>query len=119
MNCVKCGKKTEGTNVFCPECLETMKKYPVKPGTTVHIPTQAERTERKPALPRKERSTEEQLASAQKLVKRLVILSATLATTLAVTLGALVYTLVGDSEPQPQQSPMSRNYTTASPAESE
>ena len=40
MNCMKCGKDTEGDEIFCPECQELMKKYPVKPGTVVHIPTQ-------------------------------------------------------------------------------
>lgn len=40
MNCMKCGKETEGNEVFCPECQELMKQYPVKPGVVVHIPTQ-------------------------------------------------------------------------------
>ena len=40
MNCMKCGKETVGDEIFCPECQELMKKYPVKPGIAVHIPTQ-------------------------------------------------------------------------------
>lgn len=116
MNCVKCGKETAGTNVFCPECLEDMKRYPIKPGTTVHIPARPERTERKQPRVRKERPPEEQITSLHKLVQLLVILVACLATTLTVTLGVLVYTLVGPVEPEPQQTPMSRNYTTTAPA---
>ena len=71
MNCVKCGKKTEGTDVFCPECLETMKRYPVKPGTKIHIPVRPEPAERKQTKTKKEKSPEEQIAALQKLVKLL------------------------------------------------
>ena len=117
MNCVKCGKETEGTNVFCPECLEAMKRYPVKPGTTVHIPARPEPVERKQTRVRKEKPAEEQLASLQKLVKRLVILAVGLATALAVTLGALAYNLVEPAEPETPQTPMGRNYTTSGSAD--
>ena len=116
MNCVKCGKATENTNVFCPECLEGMKQYPVKPDTKIHIPVRAELPERKQPRVRKERSPEEQIASLNKLIQMLVILVACLATTLTVTLGVLVYTLVNMAEPAEQpQSPMGRNYTTSAP----
>ncbi|MBQ7801004.1 MAG: hypothetical protein IJ375_01625 [Oscillospiraceae bacterium] len=40
MNCMKCGKETEQDQIFCPECLAEMEKYPVKPGTVVQIPVQ-------------------------------------------------------------------------------
>lgn len=40
MYCMKCGKETEENEIFCVECLELMKKYPVKPGIVVHIPKQ-------------------------------------------------------------------------------
>ena len=38
MNCMKCGREIEEGSVFCPECLEEMDKYPVKPGTAVLLP---------------------------------------------------------------------------------
>lgn len=115
MNCVKCGKETEGTNVFCPDCLAEMKRYPVKPDTKIQIPARPEIPERKRTRARKERSPEEQIASLHKLVQRLVILTACLATTLAVTLGVLVYTLVDEAVPEQPQMPMGRNYTTSAP----
>ena len=113
MSCVKCGKKVEEGNVFCPECLEDMKQYPVKPGTPVHIPTRPEPAERKPARPRKERTPEEQIASLHKLVQWLVILVVALATTLVVSLGVLVYVVTDAPEAQPAEEPGRRNYTTA------
>lgn len=36
--CLKCGKTASGKAVFCRECLEVMDRYPVRPGTVVHIP---------------------------------------------------------------------------------
>lgn len=38
MHCMKCGRKTEDSHVFCPDCLTEMEKYPVKPGTVVKLP---------------------------------------------------------------------------------
>ena len=39
MNCMKCGRETADDQVFCAGCLEEMERYPVKPGTVVHIPS--------------------------------------------------------------------------------
>ena len=38
MHCMKCGQKTDASHSFCDDCLEEMKKYPVKPGTVVRLP---------------------------------------------------------------------------------
>lgn len=38
MYCLKCGKETDGEQVFCSHCLEVMEQYPVKPGTPVQLP---------------------------------------------------------------------------------
>ncbi len=38
MNCMKCGCEMKESGVFCPNCLEEMGKYPVKPDIKVHIP---------------------------------------------------------------------------------
>ena len=38
MLCMKCGREIEPEQVFCPECLAEMEKYPVKPGTVVQLP---------------------------------------------------------------------------------
>lgn len=38
MNCMKCGVELKNSGVFCEDCLADMKKYPVNPNATVHIP---------------------------------------------------------------------------------
>ena len=42
MNCMKCGRETENDQVFCQDCLQIMKKYPVRPGTVVLLPRRRE-----------------------------------------------------------------------------
>ena len=41
MGCLRCGKETEGSAVFCNECKNGMDDYPIKPGTVVVIPERA------------------------------------------------------------------------------
>lgn len=38
MGCIKCGRDTVSEQVFCPDCLAEMEKYPVRPGTVVQLP---------------------------------------------------------------------------------
>ena len=38
MGCIKCGRETVMEQVFCPDCLTEMEKYPVRPGTVVQLP---------------------------------------------------------------------------------
>ena len=38
MSCLKCGKETQESSVFCGTCLAEMDTYPVKPGTAVQLP---------------------------------------------------------------------------------
>ena len=54
--CMKCGKRTGKTQVFCDECLAVMEKYPVKPDVAIQLP------KRKPLDPDKKPAP---LAAAQ------------------------------------------------------
>lgn len=38
MKCIKCGKDTSGSAVFCDECLDDMARHPVKRGTPLILP---------------------------------------------------------------------------------
>ena len=68
MNCMRCGREILDEQVFCPECLEEMKKCPVRSDTPVRIPRRpdpvAHRTVRKKAPPE-----EEQIRSLKKRVR--------------------------------------------------
>ena len=62
MNCTKCGRDTEENTVFCQRCLETMSKYPVKPGAVIQLP------QRKPASSKKSGSRKRQLTAEEQLL---------------------------------------------------
>lgn len=71
MACLRCGRKTEEGSVFCPECLDAMKEYPVKPGTVVQIPSQlAQPQPVKPPVRRKP-TPEETIRKLKKKLRRL------------------------------------------------
>lgn len=47
MSCIRCGKETDVSQVFCPECLEDMQRHPVKPGTPIQLPNRENRVSTK------------------------------------------------------------------------
>ena len=89
MNCMKCGRETDGEQVFCTECLLDMEKYPVKPGTVVQLPRRVEPSSGKKAHShrRVNLSPEEQVKLLKKRVRLLTFL---LIVTLALA-AALLY----------------------------
>lgn len=38
MSCMRCGKETDESQVFCAECLADMERHPVKSGTPIQLP---------------------------------------------------------------------------------
>ena len=72
MNCMKCGRDIPEGQVFCDECLEDMKKYPVRPGTAVHLPKRpAYSPPRRVISKRKTISPEEKVKKQRKTIRRL------------------------------------------------
>ena len=113
MQCLKCGREIQVGEVFCQECQEEMKRYPVRPGTVVRIPRQPQpkRTpERRPAI------TPER--KIEILTRRTRILGwlLTLAAALVICLGALTLTLLHEDEAGPA---IGQNYSSAVQPEEE
>ena len=72
MNCMKCGREVDESQVFCTECLSEMERYPVKPGTVVQLPVRPKEIPvRKTTRRRPQLSPEEQVKQYR---KRIVIL---------------------------------------------
>ena len=95
MNCMKCGKETAQSQVFCDSCLEVMARYPVAPDTAFQLPQRKNLSADKKALRGKELSPKEALRKQQKLIRRLriALLSAcALVALLLVTLILVLYT---------------------------
>lgn len=86
MYCMKCGREIEEGQVFCANCLKDMAKYPVRPGTAVHLPKRpAYAPIRRVAPKRKALSPEEMVKKQRRLIRRLSI-----ALTVASLLAALM-----------------------------
>ena len=112
VKCLRCGKETGEKSVFCPDCLEEMDRYPVKPGTLIHIPVRPEAEARKAVRRKKELTLEEQLVHSNHLVQALFITVLCLLSALVVS-GILLVMSMSDTVDQPEEtSPQkARNYT--------
>lgn len=81
MQCMKCGRDVSAGQVFCDACLEEMTRYPVRPGTPVHLPDRQDTSQQRRRRPRRARKPEELIAqlrgrSTVKTVLLLVLLAA-------------------------------------------
>ena len=68
MYCMKCGREAENGQVFCPECLETMKQEPVAMNTAVNLPKQPPKN---PAARRQAIHLEDEVRRLEKSGERL------------------------------------------------
>ena len=76
MPCIKCGRKLDEGKTFCPNCLNEMDQYPVKPGTPVLLPQYSQQTPEKPREKKREIKPEEQiqqLKSANRWLKLVTV----------------------------------------------
>jgi hypothetical protein len=106
---MRCGVETSGRQVFCTDCLASMERYPIKPGTPIHLPERQQAAEpRRPVRKKRELTAEEQLPRLQRLVQ---LLAAGLAAALILAgiFGGLLFVELTDEEPQ---HPGARNYST-------
>lgn len=94
MQCMKCGREIPAGDVFCQECLTDMEKYPVKPGTAVHIPKQPAKRQpdRRPAMTPERKN--------EILTRQVRVLSwlLTLSVALLIAACALVFSLMQESD---------------------
>lgn len=118
MNCMRCGKETEGKAVFCPDCLVEMERYPVKAGTMIHIPHRPESEIKKPVKKKPELPPEEQLHNAHSLIRILLVTVLGLLGALIIA-GVLLFNSLSNPPAQPDetQTPMGRNYTAVAESE--
>ena len=86
--CMRCGRDIEEGQVFCPDCLKEMSRYPVDPNTVVQIPLRKESVTGKKNPRRRSISPEEQILI---LKRRIRILSALTALLLGLSLGMAAY----------------------------
>lgn len=88
MHCLRCGTKIGEGHSFCADCLASMERYPVKPGTKVIIP-ERKRTKNPEPKPQKNKAEElvEELTGQVRRLRRWI---AVLLLLLAACVGLLV-----------------------------
>lgn len=95
MSCLKCGKDTGVSSVFCDGCLEKMTEYPVKPDIAIQLPHRIPDTEDKKSVRKKKQPTTAQLLKkTQQRILWLFIAVVFLAVCLVIALSVLAYTLM-------------------------
>lgn len=72
MDCMKCGRETQGDSAFCPKCLEAMENRPVRPDVTVWLPSRQTVAPKKPVLRKKVLPPAEQLSRLKRKNRWLV-----------------------------------------------
>ncbi len=108
MNCTKCGREVSENVVFCQKCLNTMKQYPIKPGTVIQLPHRKAAAPKKPASRRKLLSQEELVTQQKKTIHWLwvALISTFLLLCLSVTL------LFHSKQEQASTATIGQNYST-------
>ena len=84
MQCMRCGRDTEADQVFCPDCLDEMKNYPVKPDTPVVLPHYGPNVQLKKSASKRTLTNEE---LTRKLKRRTRLLSSLLSVAVLLALG--------------------------------
>ena len=107
MYCLKCGKETEDSHIFCQHCLNVMADYPVKPETKVHLPHRSEAQAAKKQPRKRPLQPEEQLAQMHRLVRRLIAALVAVTVLFALSAVGLLHTYINDDNTPTA----GRNYT--------
>ena len=111
MNCLKCGKETADSHVFCDECQAEMETCPVKPGTPVHLPQRTEYQDKKAR--RIAPSKSETIATLKSMIRWLTATVAILTVIICLLAGILIRTITQ----QNNAGVIGKNYTTTTTAE--
>ena len=112
LSCIKCGRDTVSEQVFCPDCLAEMEKYPVRPGTVVQLPLRKTSAGPKKQPSRKRSAPlEEQIRVLKKRCRTLLLLTILFAAIAA----ALIYPAAQHLLNQHKK--IGQNYTTVIPTE--
>lgn len=107
MQCLKCGRETEDSHVFCDACLAKMEKRPVKPGTPVSIYKRAKKPVSNNSV-KKQKKAEDLLPKLQKENHHLITSVVVLSILLVLTMSGLIFKVYQDFG----KLPLGQNYTT-------
>ena len=115
MYCLKCGKDTVGSRVFCDACLEGMSQFPVKPDTAVILPHREAQSPAK-KQPARKRSVppEEQVVHLKKRLRHARFALAVLFLVLCLSAAMLARHLLSEEHASPSDPAHTVNTTSQS-----
>ena len=115
MNCLRCGRETQGDDAFCDSCKETMKKYPVRPGTAVILPKNKESAAQRKQKRHQPPALQDQIRKLkkQRLQLRIMVICLFLILVLGIAAGA--YFLYREQPSKPGQNYVVVETTAAVP----
>lgn len=108
MWCLKCGKDTKDEQVFCPQCLARMEKYPVKRDVHIQLPNHKNRDASKKNAKKKRAPTPEELVEILRTRNRRLL---AIILVLALLMGATVFMLTKGEEAPDIIDNLGKNYT--------
>ena len=103
MNCLRCGRETQDDHAFCDSCKETMKKYPVRPGTAVILPKNKESAVQRKQKRHQAPSPQDQIRKLKKQRRRLRTAVTCLSVLLAFMVIAAAFYLYRERPAKPGQ----------------
>lgn len=109
MGCLKCGKENKRDQVFCPECLQIMERYPIKPGTAIHLPHRQTGPVEKKSEPIQSISDSERIVQLRRIIRWLCATISVVTLLLCLLAALLLHNLTAQSG----RPTIGRNYTTA------
>ena len=106
MACMKCGRNTDSSAVFCDSCLQEMEKYPVEPDIEVKLPQRKSPSQHKKPTKKRGIPLEEQIKVLKKRCRILLLLL------IAVTILAALLAVPAVEHILEDQFKIGQNYST-------
>ena len=89
--CLKCGEKLDDDFKFCDDCLRSMDKYPVKPGTVIQLHRrEVVKPQKKATKTKRHTDAEEQIIFLKKALRAMSVLLVIAVIALGLSIGLLL-----------------------------
>ena len=91
MKCLKCGAEIASASEFCGDCLQSMDKYPVKPGTVIQLHRrEVVEAQKKNSRAKRTIDAEDQVIFLKKALRVMMLLLTIAVTALGICVGLLL-----------------------------
>lgn len=107
MQCIKCGRDSDGAGVFCSDCLEDMKKSPVDPNVRINIIPRSSKRRSEPSAQSQKQDQTAQIAALKRRIRNLRAGLLVMCLLLAAAVGFICWQFTSEDGPS-----IGQNYST-------